>query len=93
MGRLHRYAEAHGRDPSEVELAYSAGWYDERSAQRIPNGERLTFTGSPEQIAGDIRAFGELGVRHLMVRFRGGTLEEILERMEYFASEIRPLVG
>ena len=93
VGRLHGYAEAHGRDPSEVGLAYSAGFYDEQSAQRLPNGERLAFTGGPEQIAGDIRAFGELGVRDLMVRFRGDALEERLERMEYFTREIRPLVG
>ena len=91
VDRLGRYAEEYNRDPSEVELAYSAGWYNERDAQMLPNGERVTFTGNPEQIAGDIRAFEEVAVRHLIVRFRGSTLEEILERMEYFTSEIRSL--
>lgn len=92
LDRLQRYAETYDRDPSDIGLAYNAGFYNQQAAQTLPSGERLRFTGGPEQIANDIRAFSELGVRHLMVRFRGDTLGERLERMEYFMSEIKPLV-
>ena len=90
--RLHRYAEEFGRDPSKLEIAYGANWYDERNAQTLPDGRRRTFTGSPEQIAGDIRALGDLGVGYIWMNFPAGTFEESMERMEYFAKEIRPLV-
>ena len=90
--RIHGYAEAAGRDPSEIDLAYSAGWYNDREA-RIIDGERQRFTGTPEQVAGDIEGFEEVGVRHLMLGFQADTLEGILERMERFANDVRPLAN
>ena len=91
ISRLHSYAEGFGRDPSEIDLAFSAGWYNENEARTGPDGDRLTFTGTPRQIADDILAFHELGVRHLMLGFQGPTLDQTLARMHYFASEIMPL--
>ena len=90
--RLHRYAEAGDRDPATIDLAFSAGWYDERTAGAAADGGRLSLTGSPEQISADISAFAEVGVRHLMLNFQGPTLQETQERMSYFANEIAPLV-
>ena len=91
--RLYRYAEEQGRDPSEIDLALSAGWYDENNAQALPGGHRLPLTGSAEQIAGDIKALAELGVRHLILNFQASTLQETQQRMEYFATEVAPLVS
>lgn len=91
--RLHRLAEQAGRDPGEIDLAYSAGWYNDREEQTLPDGERRVFTGTPEQIAGDIKAFEAAGVRHLMFNFQAPTIEETLARLERFASEVRPLAG
>ena len=90
--RLHRYAEAGDRDPATIDLAFSAGWYDERTAGAAADGGRLSLTGSPEQISADISAFAGVGVRHLMLNFQGPTLQETQERMSYFANEIAPLV-
>ena len=92
LGRLRRYAEAAGRDPSQIDVAYSAGWYDDRGPKITPDGERRIFTGSPEQVTADIRAFEEIGVRHMMLGLQTGTLEATFERMERFASEVAPLV-
>ena len=72
MSRVRNYARDAGRDPAEIDFAYSAGWYNDREAQTGPDGSRQVFTGTPEQIAGDVRAFEELGVRHLMVGLAGG---------------------
>ena len=92
LDRLRRYAEDAGRDPAAIDLAYSAAWYDDPQARMTPRGERPYFSGTPEQVAGDIRAFERLGVRHLMLGFQRETLDEALERMERFMSDVRPLV-
>jgi probable F420-dependent oxidoreductase len=91
MSRVRKHAEEAGRDPSEIYLAYSAGWYDDMQAHSTPDGDRQLFTGSPEQVAEDIKVFEELGVRHLMLNFQGPTLAEMEERMERFATVVRPL--
>ena len=92
LDKLRHYAEESGRDASELDLAYSAGWYNERQTRTLSGGERLPFTGAPTQIAQDIRDFSSLGVRHLMLNFQTGTLEGTLERMRYFVEEVLPLV-
>lgn len=91
MARVRQFAEAAGRDPAEIDFAYSAGWYDDREAEIVADGSRRVFTGTPEQVAGDIRLFGELGVRHITFGFQGRDVEETLERMERFATEVKPL--
>ena len=89
--RVRRYAEEAGRDSAEVGFAFSAGWYNDQEAQTLPNGERRVFTGTPEQIAGDIKGLEELGVRDLMLGLQSDTLEGTLERMERFANRVKPL--
>ena len=92
IDRVRRRAAEYGRDPNDVGIAYSAEmWYDDRRAHFTPDGRRRAFTGAPEQIAGDIRAYEGVGVQYLMLNFQGDTLEESEERMERFADEIRPL--
>ena len=92
LSTLRRYAEDVGRDPGKIEVAYNAVWYDDSRAHTLPSGDRLVFTGTPEQIVGDIRDFEGLGVRHLMLGFQDNTLVETLERMERFAGDVAPLV-
>ncbi len=91
--RLHRYAEEVNRDPATIDLAFSAGWYDEHTERPGPEGGRLSFTGSPEQISADIRAFGDVGVEHLILNLQGPSLQETQERMRHFAVEVVPLVS
>ncbi len=90
--RLRRSAEAAGRDASTIGLAYSASWLNDREAQTLPNGERRLLTGTPDQVAGDIKTFADIGVRHFMFNFQSDTLEETLARMERFATTVRPRV-
>ena len=91
LTRLRRYAEDAGRDPSSIDVAYSAGWYNDREARTLPNGERRIFTGTPQQIADDTKVFEQLGVHHLIFNFQSATLEETLQRMERFATKVKPL--
>jgi alkanesulfonate monooxygenase SsuD/methylene tetrahydromethanopterin reductase-like flavin-dependent oxidoreductase (luciferase family) len=89
--RLHQVAEQNGRDPSSIGLAYYAGWFDETKTVQLEDGQRHLLTGSPAQIAEDIDALGELGVRDLVLNFQRATLEQSLASMRHFAEEIRPL--
>jgi probable F420-dependent oxidoreductase len=89
--RLHQVAEQHGRDPSSIGLAYYAGWFDETKTVQLEDGQRHLLTGSPAQIAEDIAALGDLGVRDLVLNLQRDTLERSLASMQHFADEIRPL--
>ena len=56
------------------------------------------MTGEPEQIAGDIRELAAVGVKNILIDVLGFDLLTTstagsVERMDYFAREIRPLVG
>jgi probable F420-dependent oxidoreductase len=55
-------------------------------------GER-TLSGKPEHIAAQLREFGDMGVNHLQVRFRNRTLQELLDQIDAFGSEIAPLLN
>ena len=91
LSRIRRYADRAGRDPSEVDVAYSASWYNDREAETTPTGVRRIFTGAPSQIADDIKTFEEIGVRHLMFNFQRETLDDTLGAMDRFATSVRPL--
>jgi alkanesulfonate monooxygenase SsuD/methylene tetrahydromethanopterin reductase-like flavin-dependent oxidoreductase (luciferase family) len=79
-----------------VDFAYSAGWYNDQEAERLSSGERRPLTGTPAQVADDIKRYEEVGVRHLMVnmavRRPDATVQQSLERMERFAAKVMPLV-
>lgn len=51
-----------------------------------------TISGKPEAIATSLRELGAMGVNHLQVRFRSRTLDEQLDQMEAFATEVAPLL-
>src|SRR5262249_36704943 len=94
--QVKQHAQEAGRDPASMDYAYSASWYSEHEAERLPDGARRSFTGTPAQIADDIKRFAEAGVRHMMfpmiVRAPGVTVQQSLERMERFATKVMPLV-
>ena len=90
--RLFALAEAAGRDPATIGLAYNCAFHRE-SAQEHRDGGRLAFTGTPEQRAEDIRALAAAGVTTMMVNVTANDLGQMLERMEAFASEVMPLVA
>lgn len=92
LARLSTLVAEAGRDMAEIDLAYSAGWYDDQGAHAASDGRRRTFTGTPEQVAGDIRAFSALGVRHLVLGLQANSLDAMLARLERFASVVRPLI-
>ena len=88
---LRAMAEAEGRDPASIDLAFWAVWYGASEEPIITDtGERMLLTGSADDVAGDIRAMRELGVRHLLLQVLGETLEQTLDTITGFAEEVRP---
>ena len=83
-----------GAIPPALDFTYSASWYNEHEAERLPDGSRRPLTGTPTQIAEDIERYAEVGVRHMMfpmvVRRPGVTVQQYLERMEHFATKVVP---
>ena len=94
--RVKQHAQEAGRDPASLDFTYSASWYNDQEAERLPDGARRPLTGTPAQIADDIKRYAEVGVRHMMfpmvVRRPGVTVQQSLERMERFATKVMPLV-
>jgi probable F420-dependent oxidoreductase len=91
--RVKRHATEAGRDPSALDFAYSANWFNDQQAQTLSDGQRRPLTGTPQQIADDIKRYEELGVRHIMVNLQGETQAQTLERMQRFADRIMPLAA
>jgi alkanesulfonate monooxygenase SsuD/methylene tetrahydromethanopterin reductase-like flavin-dependent oxidoreductase (luciferase family) len=92
LERLATYARRFGRDPSEIETIYRTHQFELTDS---PAGsDRLPFVGSAEQIAADIRQYEQMGVSSLALDFQRQTedLEEMLSRMERFATQVWPLV-
>ena len=89
LNDVRRHAEAAGRDPSAIDAAMFVPWY---SLGEKGDGGRRPFTGDAEQIADDARSYRDAGVNHLIVGFESSDLQESLDRIEGFASEVMPLV-
>ncbi|WP_461006290.1 TIGR03619 family F420-dependent LLM class oxidoreductase [Streptomyces capparidis] len=51
---------------------------------------RRTVTGRPDRIARSLRAYREMGVGQLQVRFRSRSPAELLDQMEAFAGSVAP---
>ena len=91
--RVKRYASESGRSGKLPGLSYSAGWYSDTAAEKLPDGTRRILTGTPAQIGDDIEQLQQLGAGHLLLGMQSDTLEGTFERMQRFASHVRPHVG
>ena len=87
---LKQLTEAEGRDFSALTISYKAPLYDAGVPDR--DGSRRSFSGTPDEIADDIRSFAAIGVHELIFDFRGSAIGESIERLQRFATEVMPLV-
>jgi alkanesulfonate monooxygenase SsuD/methylene tetrahydromethanopterin reductase-like flavin-dependent oxidoreductase (luciferase family) len=86
---LKRLTEEAGRDFGKITISFKAPLYE--PTVTVVSGKRRRFTGSPEQVADDIREYGALGVSELIFDFRCDTIDASIEAMDRFAREIMPL--
>jgi probable F420-dependent oxidoreductase len=92
-GELSRIAEQAGRDPRSIDLALVVLAPVAFGPPVIATGARRLLTGSAADMAGDVAALADAGVRHLALSFQAASLPDTLERMERFASEVMPLTA
>jgi len=93
LGDLRHLTEAAGRDPGALTISYKAPLYDVSLATERQSGlERRPFSGTTEQVIEDITTCGHLWVSELIFDCRSDSLSESLERMEHFATVIKPAV-
>ena len=91
LATLKRLTEEEGRDFSALTISYKAPLYDTGVPDR--DGTRRSFSGSAEEIAGDIRSFAAIGVHELIFDFRGESDRRSIERLQRFAAEVMPLAA
>ena len=92
VNRLRADAERANRDPQSIAITYWAPWYKETQSPLLDEGKRQLFTGTDDDVASDICAFRELGVKHLLFNFVRPGLAESLAAMERFVAEVLPRV-
>jgi len=88
LARLRKAAGEAGRDPASLGLSYRVAKYGEGLPMKASDGERRLFSGNPAEIAGDLRALGDLGVTHVDLSFPGDKAEEMLEAMKRFRDDV-----
>ncbi len=93
LAEVRRIAEDAGRDPDSLHLAYWPMWYRAGVRLQASDGSRHLFSGSDDEVLGDIAAFSERGVRTLNVNLVGGSLPATFDRMERFAEVIMARAG
>jgi probable F420-dependent oxidoreductase len=91
LDELHRLCEGERRDFATLTISLKAPLYDEGKA--LAGVARRPFAGTREQVVDDIGTYGRLGVSELIFDFRSENLGASLERMERFATEIKPKAG
>lgn len=91
LDELKGMTEAEGRSFDDLFISLKAPSYDPGVT---PAGfDRLPFSGAPDQVIEDIKAYEALGVEEVIFDFRAATYAETLERMDHFMSEVAPQVG
>ena len=88
LARLRKAAGDARRDPKSIGLSYRVARYGADLPAKAADGERRLFSGSPAEIAGDLRDLGDLGVTHVDFGFTGATAEEMLDAMQRFRRDI-----
>ena len=86
--RMRKLVAEAGRNPAEVTMAYRVQRYGSAIEPRTAEGERRLFSGSPAEIAADLRALRELGVAAIDFGFGAPTVEATLDNMKRFREQV-----
>ncbi|HUS98499.1 MAG TPA: LLM class F420-dependent oxidoreductase [Hyphomicrobiaceae bacterium] len=92
IARLRKITETQGRDPDEVEVAFVLFTPVEWSPQAGHDTARRLMTGTAEQMAEDVQALADVGVKHFNLTFPSGSVAEMSDAIEKFSDRVMPLV-
>jgi len=88
IARLRTLTDQAGRPEDAVEITFSTDVVFDGAAGP---GRRMV-SGRPEQIAGDLRLYQDLGVKNFILSFPAQSVEGLQESMERFSREVMPLI-
>jgi probable F420-dependent oxidoreductase len=86
LGEIERMMTAQGREFGKLQISYKAPVYD--GGAPPPGEARRLFTGGRDAALADIAIFAALGVHELVFDFRADTLNDCLDRMQQFGTDI-----
>src|ERR671912_257531 len=84
IAKLRGMVEKEERDPGKVALAYRVQRYGPEVPATAGDGDRRLFSGTPAQIADDLKGLRDLGVAAVDLTFPGSTVEEVVASMRSF---------
>jgi probable F420-dependent oxidoreductase len=89
---LRQVCDEEGRDVGELDIGYfyTGGVHGEE--RRDANGKRVPLTGAPADIAADVAAYGEACVGTMIFIFQRPEVDATLDQMEWFSTEVMPLL-
>ena len=90
IGILHHFAESAGRNPQHLDVAMKTPLYDSSNSG---DGNRRRFSGTNDEILQDIQTYSDIGTTHIIFDIRGNDLNQALERLDWFASDIMAKVA
>jgi alkanesulfonate monooxygenase SsuD/methylene tetrahydromethanopterin reductase-like flavin-dependent oxidoreductase (luciferase family) len=76
-----------GRDPATLDLTLLRPM---QILDRPADGPRRALIGTAEQVAEDLHAYAQVGVKHIVLGFRTTDGQEMLQQVERFAAEVKP---
>ncbi|MBI1989844.1 MAG: LLM class flavin-dependent oxidoreductase [Betaproteobacteria bacterium] len=90
MVTVREAAAQAGRDPQSITISLRIVLNLGATATAA---DRRPFSGSPSQVADDIRRYAEVGVSHLVVDVMTSDPDTVNDAMDRFANEVRPRLG
>ena len=87
---LRQLLESGGRNPDDVQIRFGGTWSDHPIEHKA--GVRQPLSGSPHQVAKDIRLYESLGVSYMSVNLITENLFSSLKRIERFMTQVAPMV-
>jgi probable F420-dependent oxidoreductase len=86
--KLSKMAKEAGRDPKAVGITMRLQRFGDTLPDKAGDGERRLFSGTPADLAADIKALAAHGVGAIDMNFAGSTIPEILAEMKRFKTEV-----
>src|SRR5262249_27519929 len=88
VSRPRQLASGHGRDPKTLGLRYRSFQGGNAAEAKADDGERKLFTGSPTQVAEDVKALRQIGVGYFDLRLNVATVEATIDNLKRFKDEV-----
>jgi probable F420-dependent oxidoreductase len=88
LAEVRAAAEKAGRDPAKLDVGLLAIRCKLGPEEKARDGGRLCFTGSAQAIVDDIGAYATRGLGHLVIGGESADLNQALDRVEQFATQV-----